>query len=49
MRKAYVKPSIRTEIIEVGVFGDYDGGGSDDNFFGFWNPFFGICCGGGGG
>jgi hypothetical protein len=48
MKKAYTAPTIRTEIIEVGVFGDYSCGGGDDgqdwNPVQFFNPFFYFCC-----
>jgi len=44
MRKAYKAPTIRTEVIEVGVFGDYNNSDSGGHFFGCFNPFFGLCC-----
>ncbi len=47
MRKEYTAPKVRTETIAVGVFGDYDGSDCEENFHGFWNPFLGLCCGGG--
>ena len=46
MRKVYKTPEIRTEIIEVGVFGDYSTDDQSDNFYGYFNPFFGLCCAG---
>jgi hypothetical protein len=50
MKKTYSTPQIRTEFIEVGVFGNYgcgdgdDGGGYDWNPVQFFNPFFYFCC-----
>ena len=56
MRKNYSTPEIRSEKLAVGVYGDYSdnddgnqGGGPMGNFIGMFNPFFGLCCGGGGG
>ena len=52
MRKSYNTPELRSEKLVVGVYGDYgddgdDGGGVLGNFVGFFNPLFGLCCGGG--
>lgn len=49
-KKSYSKPDIRTESLQVGVYGDYgaDSGGGDDG--GCWNPIhilnplFHWCC-----
>jgi len=56
MRKEYSSPEMRVEALKVGVYGCYGndnndsgGGGVLGNWPGFWNPFFGLCCGGGGG
>jgi hypothetical protein len=44
-RKEYVAPSVQSERIEPGVFGNYEGGGPIPNL----SPFFGLCppCNGG--
>jgi len=51
MRKGYEKPELRTEDLAVGVYGSYgddnDNGGPMGHFIGFFNPLFGLCCGGG--
>lgn len=48
MRKPYHKPVLRTETLQVGVYGSY-GGDSDSSshsYFGIFCPLFGFCCGG---
>ena len=44
-KKVYQAPQVRTEIIKVGVFGNY---GCDDpgdfSPVAFLNPFFRLCC-----
>ncbi|MDY0108470.1 MAG: hypothetical protein RBT60_00845 [Candidatus Krumholzibacteria bacterium] len=30
MRKHYSKPELRCQIVKLGVFGNYDGGGGND-------------------
>lgn len=45
-KKVYQAPQIRSEVIKVGVFGDYgntDDGG-DFSPVAFLNPFFRLCC-----
>jgi hypothetical protein len=55
MRKRYEKPELNCESLACGVYGSYGGddddggGGCLGNFIGFFNPLFGLCCGGGGG
>ena len=45
MKKLYKKPEIRSEILKVGVYGDYtSGGGVLGSFIGIFNPLFGACC-----
>ena len=49
-KREYTPPQIRSEEIEIGVFGNYGGGGSDDWCLrrnppvAFFNPFFHFCC-----
>ena len=45
LKKLYKKPEIRSEILKVGVYGDYtSGGGVLGSFIGIFNPLFGACC-----
>jgi hypothetical protein len=45
LKKLYKKPEIRSEILKVGVYGDYtSGGGALGSFVGAFNPMFGLCC-----
>jgi hypothetical protein len=49
MRKEYSSPEIRTETVEVGVYGCYAGSNNDGPWapiIGIWNPLFTLCCGG---
>jgi len=53
MRKAYRKPELRAETLDMGVYGCYgddddgDGfGGVLSPFIGIFNPLFTLCCGG---
>lgn len=48
MKKVYKRPSLKTEKVEIGVFGKYgkEGGGALAPFIGWFNPLFGLCCGG---
>ena len=39
-KEKYEKPEIRTEKVEIGVYGDYGGGGPIQSM----QPFFGLCC-----
>lgn len=44
-KKVYQAPQIRSEVIKVGVFGDYGSGGTGDfSPVAFLNPFFRLCC-----
>ena len=43
-KEGYNKPEIRSEAIEIGAYGNYNGGPIQA-----LQPFFGICCGGGAG
>jgi hypothetical protein len=38
MRKHYSKPELRCQIVKLGVFGNYDGGGGDDGDGGSGTP-----------
>ena len=42
-KEVYQKPEIRSEKIEIGVYGAYGG----DLPIPQLQPFFGLCCGGG--
>jgi len=52
MKKCYSKPQLKTERLEIGVFGCYSStgiiskGGSWGIVLGFFNPMWGLCCGG---
>lgn len=47
MKKVYKAPQLKTEKIEIGVFGRYGSGeGALAPFIGWFNPLFGLCCGG---
>ena len=41
-QEAYHKPKIRSEVIEIGAYGDYEGPIPQ------MQPLFGLCCPGGG-
>lgn len=45
MKKVYKKPTLKTEKLEIGVFGSY-GEGAWGTVIGWFNPLFGLCCGG---
>jgi len=45
MKKKYSTPQLKTEKVEIGVFGRYgDTGGILGTFAGVWNPLFKLCC-----
>lgn len=48
MRKTYRSPELRSEKLDVGVFGSYgssdSGGGAWGSIIGIFNPLFGLCC-----
>jgi hypothetical protein len=44
IKKAYKRPEIQSEMIQVGVFGSY--GSSNMGVVRVLAPLFGICCGG---
>ncbi len=49
MKKVYKSPTLKTETIAIGVFGAYgsdSGDGAWAPVIGWFNPFFGLCCGG---
>ena len=43
-KKKYVKPFIKTEKLEIGVFGCYGNNGGGVTPIKIWNPFFAFCC-----
>ena len=43
-KKSYKAPQIKSEIIQVGVFGDYGSNDCDFSPINFINPFFRLCC-----
>lgn len=47
-KKEYKAPSVRTEKVTIGVFGDYgaggDDGGTNNSPVQFLAPFFRLCC-----
>lgn len=43
-KKVYQAPQVRTEVIKVGVFGDYGSSGGDFSPVAYLNPFFRLCC-----
>lgn len=49
MKKQYNTPHLKTERVEIGVFGQYcsliSEGGKLGAFFAFFNPLFRLCCG----
>ncbi len=42
MKKAYKTPQLKTEKVEIGVFGQYGGGSVGP--IAVLNPLFGLCC-----
>jgi len=50
-KREYTPPQIRSEEIEIGVFGNYGGGGGGGGWchrsnppVAFFNPLFHFCC-----
>lgn len=44
MKKVYKAPQLKTEKVEIGVFGSYGEGGVLGTFVGIFNPLFKLCC-----
>jgi hypothetical protein len=44
MRKIYRSPELRSEKLDVGVFGCYNSTGGSFNPIGILWPMFGFCC-----
>ncbi len=45
MKKTYNAPQLKTEKLEIGVFGDYTGESHHNwNPIGILHPLFGLCC-----
>lgn len=50
-KRQYQAPSVRSEHVTIGVFGDYGddtgcpgGGGNNSGPLNFFNPLFRLCC-----
>jgi len=45
-KKMYIKPTLKSESIEIGVFGCYGGTGDGGQWspIKWFNPLFGWCC-----
>lgn len=45
MKKVYSAPQLKTEKVQIGVFGKYgQSGGVLGTFVGVFNPLFRLCC-----